>query len=64
MPAAAVCQTTQLPGAWGTELAVSPPDLTEEEIRQAAEDHRKSGRTIEQEEAEFKRLTAECDRRR
>ena len=56
--------TKQLPGAGSSDLAVSPPALTEEEIRQAAEEYRKSGRTIEKDEAEFERLTAECDRRR
>jgi hypothetical protein len=48
----------------GPAIVVRPPDYTEEEARRAAEEYRKSGRTVEQDEAEFDRLSAECERRR
>ena len=55
-------------GAGGSEagpaLVVRPPDYTEDEARRAMEEYRKSGRTPEQDLAEFDRLSAECRRRR
>jgi hypothetical protein len=48
----------------GPALVVRPPDYTEDEARQAAEAYRKSGRTPEQDQADFDRLSAECRRRR
>ena len=48
----------------GPALVVRPPAYTEEEARRAAEEYQKSGRSPEQDEAEFDRLSAECRRRR
>lgn len=48
----------------GPALVVRPPDYTEEEARRAMEEYRKSGRTPEEDLAEFDRLSAECRRRR
>lgn len=48
----------------GPVFVVRPPDFTEEEARRAAEEYRRSGRTFEQDEADFDRLSAECERRR
>jgi hypothetical protein len=48
----------------GPVFVVRPPGYTEEEARRAAEEYRRSGRTAEQDEADFDRLSAECERRR
>ena len=48
----------------GPALVVRPPDYTDEEARKAAEAYRKSGRSLEQDQADFDRLSAECRRRR
>lgn len=48
----------------GPGLVVRPPDYDDEQARQAAEAYRKSGRTPDQDQADFDRLSAECDRRR
>jgi hypothetical protein len=48
----------------GPALVVRPPDYTDEEARRAAEEYQKSGRSAEQDQAEFDRLSAECRRRR
>jgi hypothetical protein len=48
----------------GPAIVVRPPDFTEEEARRAAEEYRKSGLTPEQDEADFDRLSAECERHR
>jgi hypothetical protein len=48
----------------GPALVLRPPDFTEEEARRAAEEYKKSGRTPEQDQADFDRLSAECRRRR
>ena len=58
-----VRHTKGLPGAGGTEMVVSSPGFTEDEMRRAAENYRKSGRTPEGDEADFDRLSAECERR-
>lgn len=44
----------------GPALVVRPPDYTDEEARKAAEEYRKSGRRLEQDQADFDRLSAEC----
>jgi hypothetical protein len=55
-------------GAGGSEagpaLVVRPPDYTEDQARRAMEEYRKSGRSPEQDLADFDRLSAECRRRR
>jgi hypothetical protein len=55
-------------GAEGSEggpaLVVRPPDYTEDEARRANEEYRNSGRTPDQDLADFDRLSAECRRRR
>jgi len=48
----------------GPALVVRPPDYTDEEARRAAEEYKKSGRSPEQDQADFDRLSAECRRRR
>jgi hypothetical protein len=48
----------------GPALVVRPPDYTEEEARRAMEEYKKSGRSLEQDQADFDRLSAECRRRR
>jgi hypothetical protein len=48
----------------GPALVVRPPDYTEEEARRAMEEYRKSGRSPDQDLADFDRLSAECRRRR
>ena len=48
----------------GPALVVRPPDYTEEEARRAQEEYNKSGRSLEQDQADFDRLSAECRRRR
>jgi hypothetical protein len=48
----------------GPALVVRPPDYTEEEARRAMEEYNKSGRSLEQDQADFDRLSAECRRRR
>ena len=48
----------------GPALVVRPPDYSEEEARRAMEEYRKSGRTFEQDQADFDRMSAECRRRR
>lgn len=48
----------------GPALIVRPPDYTEEEARRAMEEYNKSGRSLEQDQADFDRLSAECRRRR
>ena len=48
----------------GPAIVVRPPGLNEEEARRAAEEYRRSGRTVEQDEADFDRLSEECERRR
>lgn len=55
--------TGQTPGAGGTGMAMTPPERSEEEMRRAAEEYRKSGRTPEKDAADFNRLSAECERR-
>lgn len=48
----------------GPAFVVRPPDYTEEEARRAVEEYRESGRSPDQDLAEFDRLSAECRRRR
>lgn len=48
----------------GPALVVRPPDYSEDEARRAAEEYKKSGRSLEQDQADFDRLSAECRRRR
>lgn len=48
----------------GPAIVVRPPDLNEEEAKRAAEAYRASGRSGEQDEADFDRLSEECERRR
>jgi hypothetical protein len=48
----------------GPTIVVRPPDLNEEQARRAEEGYRKSGRSFEQDKADFDRLSAECQRRR
>lgn len=48
----------------GPALVVRPPDYTEEEAGRASEEYSKSGRSLEQDQADFDRLSAECRRRR
>jgi hypothetical protein len=47
----------------GPALVVTPPDYTEDEARRAAEEYKKSGRSLEQDQADFDRLSAECQKR-
>ena len=48
----------------GPALVVRPPDYTEEEARRAVDEYKKSGRSLEEDQADFDRLSAECRRRR
>ena len=48
----------------GPALVVRPPDYTDEEARKAADEYRNAGRSLEQDQADFDRLSAECRRRR
>ncbi len=52
------------PGASSSDLGVTHPGYTEEEIRQAVEAYRKSGRSPQRDQADFDPLSAECGRRR
>ena len=56
-------QHTRVPGGGSTEMAVSPPPLNEDQMRQAGDQYRKSGRNPERDQAEFDRLWDECERR-
>lgn len=48
----------------GPAIIVRPPNLTEEEAKRAAEAYRAGGRSLEQDQADFDRLSEECRRRR
>lgn len=48
----------------GPAIVVRPPDLNEEEAKRAAEAYRAAGRSLEQDQADFDRLSEECRRRR
>jgi len=48
----------------GPALVVRPPDYTDEEARRASEEYSKAGRSLEQDQADFDRLSAECRQRR
>lgn len=48
----------------GPALVVRPPDYTDEEARRAMEEYNRSGRSLEQDQADFDRFSAECRRRR
>jgi hypothetical protein len=48
----------------GPAIVVRPPGYNEEQARRAAEEYRKSGRSVEKDKADLDRLSAECKRRR
>ncbi len=56
--------TGWVPGAGGTDMVVTPPAYGEDEIRQAVEEYRRSGRSPQRDQADFDRLSAECGQRR
>lgn len=48
----------------GPAIVVRPPDLNEEEAKRAAEAYRSGSRSLEQDQADFERLSEECRQRR
>jgi hypothetical protein len=48
----------------GPVIVVRPPGYNEEQARRAADEYRKSGRSLQKDEADFDRLSADCERRR
>ncbi len=48
----------------GPAIVVRPPGYNQEQARRAADEYRKSGRSLQKDQADFDRLSAEGKRRR